>query len=172
MIILSCVGQVSCIAQVFRLFMGPTHVPTMCQQRTNVPNLSQACPEMFQTCPKHIPKTHHTSVRLLVFSWSGITIATTQVVARLIITWQTPWEPSKNIILKALKRLLKGLYSWDPQYAHIEIVVAFLVVNLFSFLLIISYGLGVSGVNFGRSFLLGPLCLPITTRAGLKSTRP
>ena len=57
-------------------------------------------------------------------------------------------------------------------YARIEIVVVFLVVKLFSFLVITSYGAGVSGSKFGRNYLLGLLYLPITTRAGFKSTRP
>ena len=57
-------------------------------------------------------------------------------------------------------------------YTHIEIVVAFLVVKLFTFWVITVYFAGVSGSKFGRCFLLGLLYLPIPTRAGFKSTRP
>ena len=62
--------------------------------------------------------------------------------------------------------------TYTDQYAHIEIVVAFFVVKLFSWLVITSYGAGVSGSKFGRNVLLGLRYLPIPTRAGLKSTRP
>ncbi len=57
-------------------------------------------------------------------------------------------------------------------YAHIEIVVAFLVVKLSSFLVITSHGAGVSSSKFGRIVLLGLLYLPIPTRARFKNTRP
>ena len=66
---------------------------------------------------------------------------------------------------------LKGHIRLDID-AHIEIVVAFLVVKLFSCLVITSYGVGVSGSKFCRFVLLGLLHLPISTRAGFKSTRP
>ena len=62
--------------------------------------------------------------------------------------------------------------KYGPTYAHIEIVAAFLVVKLFSCLVITSYGAGVSSSKFGRNVLLGLLYLPIPTRAGFKSTRP
>ena len=59
----------------------------------------------------------------------------------------------------------------NSYYARIEIVVAFLVVKSFSCLVITSYVVGVSSSKSGRIVLLGLLYLPITTRAGFKSTR-
>ena len=56
----------------------------------------------------------------------------------------------------------------EITYAHIEIVVAFFVVKLFSFSVITSYGVGVSSSKFSRQFLLGLLYLPIPTRAEFK----
>ena len=45
-------------------------------------------------------------------------------------------------------------------YAHIKIVVSFLLVKLFSVWVITSCGAGVSSSNFVRNYLLGLLYLP------------
>ena len=58
-------------------------------------------------------------------------------------------------------------------YAHMLIVVAFLVVNIFSCLLIASYGAGVMTWEFGAIFsYLGLLSLSVPTRTLNSSNRP
>ena len=79
-----------------------------------------------------------------------------------------PFVGPQDVIVESRPSFFK---EKSTLYAHIETVVAFLVVKLFSCLLITSHGAGVSGSKFGRHFLLGLLYLPIPTRAGLKSTR-
>ena len=62
------------------------------------------------------------------------------------------------------------MFSYDD--AHIELVVTFLAVNIFSFLILIFRGGGVTTCTFDRIFLLSILYLPTPIRTRNMSKRP
>ena len=97
--------------------------------------------------------------------------------------WEVFWS-NAGILLDSFGEMLGGTQSYIKRetiryqnpcnlamfYAHIEIAVAFLVVNTFSFSIAAFYGVGVMTCEFW-DFLSCLLCLPIPIRGQHSSNR-
>ena len=89
------------------------------------------------------------------------------------ICWRSfPCKNPKEKQRKTYEKIKKNLRQISNNYAPMLIVVAFLVVNIFSFLIIASWGAWVKRWTIGRIFLLGFLYLPIPTRTLNSSNKP